>query len=156
MTNRVQVSSPAAVRTAVGEIFQTLYPTHSFDAVWMAFHDFERLFLGREPDYHAVDTTYHDIQHTLDMTLALARLIAGHESTVTAKDRLGPERATLALITALFHDAGYLRHKRTDRDAVNGSEFTLTHVSRGAAFLSSYLPRIGLDDLSPIATQIVH
>ncbi len=156
VTNRVQVSSPAAVRSAVREVFRTLYPTSSFDAVWMAFHDFERFFEGREPHYHAVDTTYHDIQHTLDMTLALSRLIAGHEATVDAHDRLGPERTSLGLITALFHDSGYLRHRETDRDSVSGAEFTLSHVSRSAAFLTQYLPRIGLEDFTPVATQIVH
>ncbi|MGI9257225.1 MAG: hypothetical protein ACR2QQ_00180 [Gammaproteobacteria bacterium] len=156
MTNRVQVSSPSAVRDAVRDIFGVLYPAHAFDAVWIAFHDFERFFLGLEPDYHAVDTTYHDIQHTLDMTLALARLIAGHEITVSASDKLGADRASLAIITALFHDSGYLRHRRVDRDSIRGAEFTLSHVSRSASFLSSYLPRIGLDDLVSVSTQIVH
>ena len=150
------MSSPTAVRKAVRDVFSDLYPGSSFDAVWLAFHDFERFFTGQEPDYHAIDTTYHDIQHTLDMTLALARLIAGHEASTPPTDRLGPERASLGLITALFHDSGYLRHREADRDAVNGAEFTLSHVSRGAAFLAKYLPRIGLEDFSPIATRIVH
>ena len=156
MTNQIQVSSPTAVRKAVRDVFSDLYPGSSFDAVWLAFHDFERFFNGQEPDYHAVDTTYHDIQHTLDMTLALARLIAGHEASATPNDRLGPERASLGLITALFHDSGYLRHREADRGAVSGAQFTLSHVSRSAVFLADYLPRIGLDDFSPVATRIVH
>jgi len=156
VTNQIRVSSAAEVRAAVRDIFRDLYPGNSFDAVWLAFHDFERFFTGQEPEYHAVDTTYHDMQHTLDMTLALARLIAGHDSSVTPKDRLGPERASLGLITALFHDSGYLRHREADRDSTSGAEFTLCHVSRGAAFLTHYLPRIGLEDFSPVATQIIH
>ena len=48
-----------------------------FDKLWLAFYDFERLFTGRYPGYLGCDTTYHDMQHTLDMTLALARLVAG-------------------------------------------------------------------------------
>jgi hypothetical protein len=72
----------------VAELFAALYPNSSFDSVWMAFHDFERVFRGLDPNYHAVDTTYHDMQHTLDMTLALARLIAGHEMSVEPGDRL--------------------------------------------------------------------
>jgi hypothetical protein len=144
------------VRNAVRDIFSDLYPGSSFDAVWLAFHDFERIFNGQEPGYHAVDTSYHDIQHTLDMTLALARLIAGHEASADSKNRLGAERASLGLITALFHDSGYLRHRETDRGSVNGAEFTLSHVSRSAGFLRQYLPRIGLEEFSPIATRIVH
>jgi hypothetical protein len=156
VTDTVQVSSVAAVRSEVRDIFRTLYPLHSFDAVWIAFHDFERYFRGQDSAYHAVDTTYHDIQHTLDTTLALARLIAGREESVEAKDRLGAERAELGLVSALFHDAGYLRHRVEDEGHVNGAEFTLTHVSRSARFLQNYLPRVGLEHASGVVGEIVH
>jgi len=156
VTNRVKVSSPTAVRQAVADIFAELYPDVAFDPVWLAFLDFERVFGGLDPSYHGVDTAYHDIQHTLDMTLALARLIAGYERSAEAEDRLGPERASLGLISALFHDSGYLRHKQYDRTYVNGAEHTLTHVSRSADFLRDYLPSLGLEHFVTVATQIVH
>ena len=156
VTNRVDVSSIPSVRRAVGDLFTDIYPSASFDPVWLAFHDFERLFNGDDPDYHAVDTTYHDIQHTLDMCLALARLVAGYEKTVEVGDRLGPGRAMLGLVTALFHDAGYLRHKEHDVLYLNGAEFTQRHVTRSAEFLESYLPAIGLGDGVNIARLVVH
>jgi hypothetical protein len=77
VTNVVQVSKPAAVRDAVHELFADTFPGASFDKLWLAFHDFERLFNGNYPGYLGCDTTYHDVQHTLDMTLALARLLVG-------------------------------------------------------------------------------
>lgn len=156
VTNTVQVSSPRAVRRAVRRIYEELYPDYSFDALWFAFHDFERHFYGRTADYHAVDTTYHDVQHSLDMTLAAARLVAGYERTVTEKDALGPVRATLAVVCSLFHDFGYLRHKVHDQHAKNGAEFTRVHVSRSGSFLESYLPRVGLEQFVPVVTRIVH
>ena len=156
VTNTVLVSSAADVRDAASEVFGELYPTASFDPLWLAFHDFERYFSGLDPEYLGVDTTYHDMQHTLDMALALARLVAGYELTAEPMDRLGPERASLALITALFHDSGYLRHRERDRSYVSGAQFTLSHVSRSAKFIEQYLPRIGLEDLSAIAAQVVH
>lgn len=156
VTNCVKVSSPTAVRQAVAEIFAELYPDSAFDPVWLAFLDFERYFSGRDPSYHGVDTAYHDIQHTLDMTLALARLIVGYERSAEPDDRLGPERATLGLITALYHDAGYLRHRENDAGCANGAEYTLTHVSRSAEFLRTYLPTLGLEHFVPVASQIVH
>ncbi len=156
VTNTVDVSSPVAVRNAVAEIFVELYPNASFDPVLMAFFDFERYFTGSHADYHGVDTSYHDIQHTLDMTLALARLVAGYEHTHGSADRLGADRARLGLVTALYHDAGYLRHRARDGHALNGAEFTLRHVSRSAEFLGEYLPTIGLDADVPVAKQIVH
>jgi hypothetical protein len=156
VTNTVQVSSAPKVRAAVRDLFGALYPQNSFDSVWLAFHDFERLFSGRDADYHGVDTTYHDMQHTLDMTLALARLIAGHEMSVEKGDRLGPDRAELAIVSALFHDIGYLRHRERDAGAINGAIFTRSHVSRSGRFLEGYLPHIGLEQYVPVISRIVH
>ena len=77
VTNTVQVSNPAAVRNAVQDLFAQTFPSMPFDKLWLAFYDFDRLFTGRYPGYYGCDTTYHDMQHTLDMTLALERLVDG-------------------------------------------------------------------------------
>ncbi len=156
VTNTVQVSDPVAVRNAVHALFSSTFPGTSFDKLWLAFYDFERLFTGRYPGYRGCDTTYHDMQHTLDMTLALARLVAGYERSVEPPDRLGAARAQMAIITSLFHDAGYIRHETRDKDFTNGAEFTLYHVSRSADFLRRYLPELGLARDVGIASMIVH
>lgn len=156
VTNTVQVSNPLAVRNAVYEHYSTTYPGAAFDKLWLAFYDFERLFNGEYPGYHGCDTTYHDTQHSLDMTLAMARLIAGYERSVDPADRLGARRAQMALITSLFHDAGYIRHRDRDSDFENGAEFTLYHVSRSADFLRRYLPDAGLSKDAGVASMIVH
>ncbi len=156
VTNTVQVSNPAAVRDAVQKLFATTFTGMSFDKLWLAFYDFERLFRGRYPGYNGCDTTYHDMQHTLDMTLALARLVVGYERSVEPADRLGPGRAQMAVITSLFHDAGYIRHKTRDEDFKNGAEFTLYHVSRSADFLRRYLPELGLAADVGVSSMIVH
>jgi hypothetical protein len=96
------------------------------------------------------------MQHTLDMTLALARLIAGHEMSVEPADRLGPDRAELAIASALFHDVGYLRHKEHDHAVANGAVFTRVHVTRSGHYLERYLPRIGLEQFVPVVARIVH
>jgi hypothetical protein len=156
VTNTVQVSNPAAVRDAVHELFFQTFPGTSFDKLWLAFYDFERLFTGRYPGYKGCDTTYHDMQHTLDMTLALARLVAGYERSVEPPDKLGAARAQMAIITSLFHDSGYIRHEERDKDFTNGAEFTLYHVSRSADFLRRYLPNLGLAKDVGISSMIVH
>jgi hypothetical protein len=107
------------------------------------------------PGYHGVDTVYHDLQHSLDMTLAMARLMVGYEKTVTAQQRFGSERAIMALVTSLFHDAGYIREFE-DRAHRNGAEFTLYHVTRSARFLARFLPTIGMESWVPISTRVVH
>jgi hypothetical protein len=156
VTNKVQVSSPAAVRNAVHELFAAAFPGASFDKLWLAFYDFERLFSGKYPGYLGCDTTYHDMQHSLDMTLALTRLVAGYEKTAESAERLGPERARMVIVTSLFHDAGYIRHAERDKDFANGAEFTLQHVSRSADFLRRYLPEIGMAKYAAVSSMIVH
>jgi hypothetical protein len=155
VTNSVQVSSTAAVAQAVRELFAIGWPGESYDCVALAFNEFERLFTGRMPGYHGVDTVYHDRQHSLDMTLAMARMLVGYESTVAPHQKIGAERAVMSLVTSLFHDAGYIREFE-DRRHRNGAEFTLYHVTRSARFLARFLPSIGLEAWIPISTRIVH
>jgi hypothetical protein len=155
VTNTVQVSSPAAVLEAVTALYRPTWPGLSLEPVERAFEHFERLFAGEVPGFHGVDTVYHDRQHTLDITLALARLIVGYERQQPEETRLGGARAIVGLITGLFHDVGYLR--RTDeRESRNGAEFTRVHVSRGARFLAEYLPALGFGAWAPMAAEIIH
>ena len=156
VTNTVQVSNPAAVRDAVHELFFEAFPGASFDKLWLAFYDFARLFTGKYPGYKGCDTTYHDMQHTLDMTLAMARLIVGYERSVEPPDRLGHRRAQMAVVTSLFHDSGYIRHNERDSHFHNGAEFTLYHVSRSADFLRRYLPSLGMSKEVAVSSMIVH
>ena len=155
VTNTVQVSSTAAVKAAVGDLFAAAWPGESFDRVAISFEEFDKLFTGRMPGYHGVDTLYHDLQHSLDMTLAMARLMVGYERSVAPGERFGAERAIMALVTSLFHDAGYIREFE-DRTHRNGAEFTLYHVTRSARFLARYLPTIGMESWVPTSTRVVH
>ena len=155
VTDTVQVSSPAAVRAAVEALFRPTWPETPLAPLQRSFEHFDLLFAGKIPGYHGVDTVYHDRQHTLDITLALARLLVGYERQAEPRNRLGGERAVAGLITGLFHDVGYLR--RTDeRESRNGAEFTLVHVSRGARFLEEFLPVVGLGRWAAVAREIIH
>ncbi len=155
VTNTVQVSSVASVRKAVEELFHQTWPGANSERLTTAFADFERLFSGQFPGYLGCDTVYHDMQHSLDDTLAMARLLAGYERTQAPEQRLGAERALLGIVVGLFHDSGYIR-QIDDTQHRNGAEFTRTHVMRGANFLSRYLPTIGLANWAPVATQVIH
>ncbi len=155
VTNTVNVSCIDDVRDATREILYRAWPRASFDELWLAFHDFELLFNGRMPGFEGCDTVYHDIQHTLDMTLATARLIAGYESTAVETERLGPDRVVLGIVCALFHDSGYIRES-ADREHNNGAELTNCHITRGGSFLYNYLPRIGLGNCAARAAEILH
>lgn len=155
VTDTVQVSSPVAVREAVLQLYASTWPGAELGVLAGAVDDFARLFSGGMPGYVGVDTVYHDTQHTLDVVLATARLLAGYERSAAEGDRLGPARALMGLVTALFHDAGYIR-ETTEAEVPNGAVFTRSHVSRSARFIARYMPAVGLAAWVPIATRIVH
>jgi hypothetical protein len=155
VSNQVETTDPDAVRGEVGRIFRNLYPDASGDQIERSFSDVTRLFRGEYPGYHACDTTYHNLQHTLDVSLAMARLMDGYERSRDRSEPIGSRLFAFGVVTALLHDIGYLRHIHDTRHA-NGAEYTLKHVSRGAKFIVHYMGKIGLDDLAPVASQIVH
>ena len=155
VTNRVNVEDPARVRDAVLALYGARYPGIDLEPVTHAFADFQALFEGNFPGFLACDTLYHDMRHSLDMTLAMARLVDGHDRSCAAPDRLGPRRAVLGVLIALLHDSGYLR--RSHETAIeNGAVFTRTHVSRGAEFIASYLPTLGFGAEAAVAARLVH
>lgn len=155
VSNAIQVSDPVAVATAVQRIYADLYPQAALEPLRKAFEDFTRMYRGEDPRFHGCETTYHDMQHSLDVTLALTRHIDGYERSQRAAQRLGAKRAVVGIITALFHDVGYLRSVR-DRRHKHGAEYTLTHVSRGGEFLTGYLGTLGLGSEAAVASHMIH
>ncbi len=155
VTNRVNVEDPQRVRDAVLALFTARYPGENLNRLARAFDDFRALFEGRFSGYFACDTLYHDIRHSLDVTLAMARLIDGHERSCALPDQLGARRAMLGVLVALLHDAGYMK-RRSEAEVANGAVFTKIHVSRSADFISAYLPRLGFSAEVAVAAQLVH
>jgi len=155
VTDTVKTTDPKDVNREIDRIFLDLYPEGTTNALDRAFGDADRIYRGEMPGFHACDTAYHDIQHVLDVTLAMARLIDGYERSRVGTDPLGKNLFQLGIITALFHDVGYIR-RESEKQAQNGAEFTLVHVSRGAQFLKEYLPMVGMPEMADIAADLVH
>jgi len=154
VTNRVEIARPQAVGEAVCGLLAAQYPGLDLAPAEAAFKTFSRLFGGTLSGYHGCDTWYHDAQHSLDCALATARLLQGYERSVPAAEQLGGRRALLGVISALFHDAGYIR--RGSDAAKNGAEFTFTHVGRSGEFLLDFLPLVGFEREAAMAAQLVH
>ncbi|MBE9568250.1 MAG: hypothetical protein IMF14_06105, partial [Proteobacteria bacterium] len=155
ITDDVHLNDVSKVCDVVCTIYRSAFGGFKETALRTAFEDFERLFDGQYPTYQPCDTLYHDKQHSMDMTLALARLINGHERSVAKSERIGAERAVLTTITALYHDAGYIRHENDHRH-FNGAEYTTIHVSRSADFLKHYLHKVDLGPFAQISASMVH
>lgn len=155
VSNTVNVTDPTDVTAALRRILDRRYPEYDFSPVDRLVGDLDRLYRGDYPGFRACDVAYHDLQHVMDVSLAMVRLIDGYESRHQDGARLGPERALAGVAAALFHDAGYIRRERDNRHR-NGAEYTRIHVSRSARFLSEYLPTVGLRRLLPCCERIVH
>ena len=153
VTDTVQVSSPDAVCEAVARLFTADYPEGDFAPIRRAFEDFHRLFKGELNGFKGCETIYHDMQHSLDVTLTMARLIAGHDRTCSDDEWLGPINATLGILTALFHDAGYIRADNGDKG--HGAEYLTSHVDRGGLILEKYMHDVGLGDIAPFAAKLI-
>jgi len=156
VTDQIRTTDPDAVAGAILQLFRDRYPAVSSRAIETAFGDAVQMYNGVHRDYHACDTEYHDLQHVLDVTLAMARLMNGYErGRVNGTPALPAKLFTDGIIAALFHDVGYLRHKR-DRHHHYGSEYTRTHVSRGARFLHGYLEARGLSEHADEIAELLH
>jgi hypothetical protein len=155
ITDKIRTTDPITVGDEVMRLYLGLYPRGKTRPMERAFSDLSLLYHGKHPEYHPCDTEYHDIQHVLDVTLTMARLLDGYERGRSGEAPLPPALFSVGVIAALFHDFGYLRH-RNDRKHRFGAEYTLTHVTRGSHFLGGYLPNIGLKKFAEAASQLVH
>jgi hypothetical protein len=157
VTGAIRTTEAGEVGTEVVRLFGKLFASADAEPLERAFDDAVRLYQGADPAYWPCETEYHDIQHVLDVTLAMARLMDGYQRSLRAADEaLSPELYTVGALAALFHDFGYLR-KRNDHRHRYGAEYTLTHVSRGAVFLRAYARELGLSDtLAVLGGTLLH
>jgi hypothetical protein len=155
VTNRVRITDAGAVSAEVLHLFHRLYPDAADAPIRRAFDDALCLYRGRHPGFHGCDTQFHDTQHMLDVTLAMARLMDGYERGRTGRVCLSAAHYSAGVISALLHDVGYLR-RRGDRRHRHGAEYTLSHVSRSARFVRNYLHGTDLARYASAAAAMVH
>ena len=130
----------SAVQREVESIFASLFPETDGEFIPRAFGWTEEFFNGKYPGYQAIDARYHDLEHTLQGTLCLARLLRGRHFA-GARPVLTPKMFEAGLVAILMHDTGYL--KRTDDTDGTGAKYTLTHVRRSAEFAKIFLSEKG-------------
>src|SRR5258706_12677399 len=155
VTNRINTTDPVCVKLEIVRIYRTLYGRPEPPALVRSFDDIVRMYRGDYPGYLKCDTDYHDIQHIMDVSLAMSRLLDGYERSRGDGPAIGERLFQLGVICALFHDSGYLR-RVGDRKHKRGAEYTAIHVSRGGKLLRDYLPVIGMEEFSEVAPQIIH
>jgi hypothetical protein len=154
VTNRVNTTDPVSVREEVCRLHRAAYRAPA-PALARAFDDVAALYRGERDGYFRCDTAYHDLQHVLEVALAMARLLDGYERSRGDGPPIGSRLFQFGVVCALFHDVGYLR-RRGDRLHRRGAEYTRSHVTRGGRFLRAYLPTVGMEEFASVAGQILH
>lgn len=143
----------AAVRRACEAVWQAL--TGGADGAFLAtaFGWVEDTFTRGSADFEPLDTRYHDLEHTLQGTLCLARLLSGWQRA-PGTPPLTPRAIRLGLVAILLHDTGYLKHRGDHLGT--GAKFTPIHVQRSADVAGAWLPAQGFSaaDIGEIQSMI--
>jgi len=134
----ILMSDPQAVFEEVCRIVMALQAHFDFTALFRVFDDVVKLFGGEYPGYQKCNTSYHDLKHTTDCLIAMARLI--HGASLQGL-HLSKRDTTLGLIAALLHDTGYIQ-SRDDLEGT-GAKYTLVHIDRSIAFMEKYFAEQG-------------
>jgi hypothetical protein len=146
----VNTASANEVRLEAGRLYASMFPAIEAGFVARAFDWTEEAFSGRFHDYQAIDARYHDLEHTLQGTLCLARLLHGR-ARAGAEPVFSERVCKLALLAILLHDTGYLKTK--DDTEGTGAKYTLIHVQRSKEFAREMLSERGFSDADIAAVQ---
>lgn len=155
-TNTVSIGDAEAVANAADSLLEKSFGAGSFDRELLhaTFSLASRLFAGEHPGYLACDMPYHDLRHSLDTALVMARLIDGYQSGHRgSSSALTPEQGLLGVLLALLHDTGYIR--KTTEAALCGPQLTAEHESRGVEFAETYLQTTSLAEYAGLASLII-
>ena len=139
MPGKLRYRDDKALDSDIRAVIALLFPDYDHSLYERAFADVVRLHKGDYPGYRASNTAYHDLGHTLTVTLACARLMHGIHMERAAFTRT---HLTIGLLAALFHDVGYIQ--AADDTEGTGAKYTEVHVDRSVEFVRSYLSGLGL------------
>jgi hypothetical protein len=131
MLESVNTCDPSSVESAVQAAYAEMFPHGNPDFIPTIFSWAVSWFSGQYRDYQPIDAHYHDLEHTLQGVLCMARLLRGRHRQ-PAEPRLTQRMLELGLLAMLMHDTGYLK-KRGDSEGT-GAKYTLIHVDRSIEF----------------------
>lgn len=124
---------------------------YDYDFLDLAYRNIQKIFHGRFPGYKASNTSYHNLDHTMAVTLALMRVIHG---MYTTGHRFSPEIIECGLIGAMFHDTGLIQ-RHSDQEGT-GAKYTKFHEERSILFVQEYLNSVGRsDEMSRRCSQMI-
>ena len=134
----VNTTDPNEVLKEVKIIFQDMFSKGDFTLLSAVFEDVVSLFSGKLEGFKACDTPYHNLRHTTDVFLAMARLLHGAHTQGFALNTID---ANLGLVAALMHDTGYIQKDSENYDS--SAKLASVHIDRSIAFMAHVLTQKG-------------
>jgi hypothetical protein len=129
---------PQTVLDEVKTTVSMMFLEFDFETLDGVFEDVVRLFKGKYPGYRKCNTQYNDLEHTIDTLLAMVRLVHG---AMINGEHISEKNVGLGLISALFHDTGYIQRK--EDNVGTGAKFTASHIKRSTEFMKKYFLQKG-------------
>jgi hypothetical protein len=128
------MNRPLCILEELRTLAHMIHPGADLKNFEKAFLDIVDLFEGNYPGYKACATGYHDLKHTTDTTLAMARLLHG----ASVRDAAFEENeVSLGLMAALMHDIGYIQ--QSTESFGSDAKLASRHVQRSVEFVRGYL-----------------
>jgi hypothetical protein len=131
MLDSVNTRDPSSVEAEVQAAYVEMFPQGDREYIPKVFRWAVSWFSGKYRDFQAVDAHYHDLEHTLQGVLCMARLLRKRHR-LPVEPRLTQRMFELGMLAILTHDTGYLK-KRGDNEGT-GAKYTLIHVDRSIEF----------------------
>src|SRR5579863_982820 len=150
MCPTVPTNDAIAVAGAVQALYLEAFPDGDRMLVPRIFSWAVDCFHGRVEDYQPIDALYHDLEHTMQGTLCMARLLRNRQAA-GAEPALSRRMFELALMAVLLHDTGYLKAKGDTTGT--GAKYTVVHVRRSADFAAVLLGKLNFDPKDIRAVQ---
>lgn len=149
----VNTKDPGAVEAEVQAAFLAMFPAADSSFVPRVFGWAVNAFAGNHPDFQPIDAAYHDLEHTMQGTLCMTRLLHSRHAAA-AQPSVSQHHFQLGILAILLHDTGYL--KRRDDFAGTGAKYTVTHVHRSAEFAAALMVEKGFspEDIRAVQNMI--
>ena len=146
----VDTRYPNDVAEEIVALYQHCFPDTDASFILPLFDDVKGMFAGEYQNYQAMDTIYHDLEHTLQATLCWVRLMSNRQ-LLKVEPVITPNEFQIGLIGILFHDVGYLKI-REDKEGT-GAKYTFVHERRSCEIVDIYLSDKGWNKRDIFAVQ---
>lgn len=132
---------PAAISAEVVRIVSMVTDDFDLPLFRTAMEDLTRLFNGEYPGFQASNTSYHNLEHSNAVVLAVARLLHGLQ--LDDGVRFSGTQVLVGLLAAIFHDTGLIL--KSEEHERSGARYMVGHEKRSIEFAAEYMGAHGFN-----------